>query len=369
MHKEIGRQRLLSQRIAGEKFDAPEQAVAWMGAMQAQDYAQALWAIGLRTKSAAIDEVEQAIEAGQIIRTWPMRGTLHFAAAADVRWMLDLMAPRQLAADGRRLKQLELTTDIINGCRDLFVVALQTNKRLSRGEMMALLEDAGIRTGGQRGYHILWYIAQLGVICLGPMRGKEQTFVLLDEWVANTKEWSREEALREATRRFFSSHSPATAHDFARWSGLTVTDTKSALADEIDGLTSTQIDGVDYWFVEDAPCTVDEHNSAYLLPAFDEYILGYKDRDAVLPAEHAQKIVPGNNGVFQPTIVVDGQVVGTWKRKVQKSKVAVTLMPFVDGVGGKEVGGKEVEEALSASIQAYASFMQSPISITTEHYD
>ncbi len=228
-YRDIGFHRLSNQHIAGEKFEKPEEVVKWMGALQAQDYGQSVWAIGLRTRSGTLADVERAIEDGTIIRTWPMRGTIHFVPPEDARWMLKLSAARMLAADGRRMAQLELTVDILVRCQDLFYHALSGGKRLSRPDLMTLLEDAGISTQHQRGYHILWYCAQNGVICLGPMQGKQQTFELLDEWSPGSRDLPREEALAELARRYFSSHGPATVHDFAWWAGLTVTDARLGL--------------------------------------------------------------------------------------------------------------------------------------------
>src|ERR671916_423600 len=188
---DIARQRLVNQRIEGEKFEKPEEVVRWLGAMQAQDYLQALWAIGLRLRSATVADVERAIADGKILRTWPMRGTLHFVPPEEARWRLKLSASRILARDGRRLEQLGLDRGIMGRCKELFYEALGGNRRLTRPEIMQVLEEAGIGTQNQRGYHILWYLSQEGVICPGPNRGKQQTFVLLDEWVPDSIELSR----------------------------------------------------------------------------------------------------------------------------------------------------------------------------------
>jgi hypothetical protein len=326
---DIARQRLFNQRIEGERFEKPEAVVRWLGAIQAQDYPQALWAIGLRLRSATVADVEKAIAEGKIVRTWPMRGTLHFVPPEDARWMLKLSASRILARDGRRLEQLGLDEGIMERSRELFYEALRGNRRLSRPEMMRLLEEAGISTQGQRGYHILWYLSQAGLICPGPMQDKQQTFVLLDEWVPHSRELSREESLAELARRYFASHGPATVHDFAWWSGLTVTEARSGLEATMPALISESVDGREYWMTSDTPdhAAYDE-SSVHLLPAFDEYLLGYRDRTAVLAQEDASKLVPGGNGVFRPTIVVGGRVVGTWKRKLKKNAIDLMLDPF-----------------------------------------
>ncbi len=354
----IAYQRLASQRISGARFDKPEEVVRWMGAMQAQDYGQALWAIGLRTRGATVADIEQAIADRKIVRTWPMRGTIHFVPAEDAQWMLKLGAARMLAADSRRQEQLELDDAIMERCRELFYDALHGGKRLSRPEMMALLEDAGISTKSQRGYHILWHAAQTGLISMGPMQDKQQTFVLLDEWAPHARELSREEALAELARRYFASHGPATLHDFAWWAGLTVTDARVGLEAAKLGLVSETIDGKAYWLSAGAPeqAAVDT-SCVHLLPGFDEYLLGYKDRGAVLAAEHAPKIIPGNNGVFQPTMVVAGQVAGTWKRTLKKKSMDLTLSPF------RQI--TDLEERATAAVERFSDFIGLPVSSIT----
>ena len=346
--------RLFNQRIAGEKFEKPEEVVRWLGAIQAQDYLQALWAIGLRLQSATVTDIERAILDGKIIRTWPMRGTLHFVPPEDAKWMLQLSASRMLAKDGRRLEQLGLDEEIIEHCKKLFYDALKGNKRLTRPEMMRLLEDAGVSTENGRGYHILWYVSQSGLICLGPMQDKQQTFVLLDEWVPDSRELSREESLAELARRYFASHGPATVHDFAWWAGLTVTEARSGLEAAIPGLTPVRMAGKECW-TTDAPGHIAyDESGAHLLPGFDEYLLGYKDRSAVLPVEDAPRVVPGKNGVFLPTIVVGGRVVGTWKRKLKKDSIDITLSPFTHL--------QDSEERAIEAAEYYSEFVGLPLS-------
>ncbi len=222
--RDIVYRRLANQQIARPKYRTPHEMVAWLGAMQAQDYLGALWAIGLRLANAAEADIEQAIANRTIVRTWPLRGTLHFVAALDIRWMLELLAPRVIASGRRRQQQLELDDKIIGRIRTVFVRALQGGKQLTRDEMYALLESARISSAGQRGYHILWRLAHEGIICCGARKGKQPTFTLLAEWVPNAKSLKRDEALAELTRRYFTGHGPATLQDFVWWSGLRVSD-------------------------------------------------------------------------------------------------------------------------------------------------
>ncbi len=350
--------RLHGQCIASPKAADPAAVVRHLGAMQAQAYGQALWAIGLRTQGATAASIEQAIADRTIVRTWPMRGTIHFVPAADARWMLRLSCARMLARTRRRHEQLELNTDITERCVETLTHALQGGITLRRSEMMAVLENAGISTTGQRGYHLLWYAAQTGLICMGPIQNNEQTFVLLDEWVPGARELSREEALAELAKRYYTGHGPATVHDFAWWAGLTVTEAKSGLEAAKAGLVSEQMKGKEYWWPTESPGDESlNQREVFLLPGFDEYLLGYQDRSAVLAAEDADKIVPGRNGVFLPTIVVRRQVVGTWKREIKRGTVEMTINPFVQPV---DWDGQVIEAA-----HEYGAFHGRPVSVTT----
>ncbi|MEM9951694.1 MAG: winged helix DNA-binding domain-containing protein [Chloroflexota bacterium] len=354
---DIGQHRLTTHRISQNQHESVANVVRWQGAMQAQDYKQSLWAIGARLQSATIDTVEQALADAQIVRTWSQRGTIHYVPAEDTLWMLDLCASRILSGHGRRMKQLNLTEKTMRDCENYLREALADGNALTRSEVFVLLNQKGEATEKQRGYHILWHLAHEGIICMGAMQGKEQTFVLLEDWVTTLRQLSREEALTELVKRYFKSHSPATEADFARWSGLTLTDTRKGIAENADWLSSIDIGDETYWF--DASLEVpSDSDSVYLLAAFDEYLLGYKDRSAVLPDDHANKVVPENNGVFQPIIVVDGQVVGIWKRKLKKKSVDIICIPFTTF--------GDAQEAIVAESEKYATFMGLALKITFE---
>jgi hypothetical protein len=350
--------RLFNLQITGGKLDRPEQVVKQLGALQAQDYHQALWAIGLRARFSTATDIEQTIADRKIILTWPMRGTIHFVPPEDVRWMLKLSASRTLAQDNRRLEQLELNQEIIERCKQIIYDALYGNKRISRPLLMQLLEEAGISTKNQRGYHLLWHMAQTGLICLGPREGKQQTFVLLDEWVPGTKELSIDEALVLLAERYFTGHGPATVHDFAWWAGITLLDARRGVEAVRSRLVSEKANGQEYWWAEHFQAgSTDNEPTVYLLPGFDEYLLGYKDRSAVLRAEYARKIVPGNNGVFMPTIIIEGQVAGTWKRTIKNKGIDIEFnlfMPLEDR-----------EESIIETARRYCGFIGLPLDSTS----
>ena len=350
------RLRMLAQRIAGPKFADPAAAVRHLGAMQAQAYGQSLWAIGLRTQAATVVRIEQAIADREIVRTWPMRGTIHFVPAEDAKWMLRLSAPRMLTRSRRRHEQLGLTEEIFERTKQIMHEALHGGRGLRRSAMMTLLEHSGISTTEQRGYHILWYAAQTGLICMGPMHGKEQTFVLLDEWVPGSRELSRADALAELATRYFSGHGPATVHDFAWWAGLSVTDARAGLEAAKTGLVSEQWNGSQYWMTAgSAVHLADVRDEVYLLPAFDEYLLGYQDRGLMLPADDASKIVPGSNGVFLPIVVMDGQVVGSWKHEVRKGRAELALSAFTNL--------RDRKAGIIEAANSFGAFVGLPISV------
>lgn len=327
-NSDIARLRLHNQHIANSTFEHPADVVAWLGAVQAQDYLGALWAVGLRMRSAVEADIEQALANRTIIRTWPMRGTLHFVAAADIRWMLELLTPRVVANNAQRLiRQFGLDEAVFARSKDLFERALEGGKQLTRNAMYEVLEAGGVSTASQRGLHILGRLAQDGVICFGARAGKQQTFALLDEWAPGAKRMARDEALAEIAKRYFTSHGPATLQDFAWWSGLTTADAKAGLEMAKRFLVQEVSDGQTHWLASSTPAAKDSSPTAYLLPAFDEYTVAYKDRSAVLDPKYTKQANSGN-GIFYPAFVVDGRVVGTWKRAIKKNTVIITPSPF-----------------------------------------
>lgn len=319
---EVALLRLVAQRLAGPAPGSPAHSVAWLGAAQGQDLPGALTSVALRTSGRNRSAVVAALDAGRVVRSWPMRGTLHLVPAVDLRWMLDLAAPRVIAQSARRRAQLGLDDAALSAARDLAGSALAGGRRLGRAEIMALWDDAGLAPAGGRGYHLLFHLALHGVLCFGPLstgrtRGAEQDLVLLEEWVPAPRRLERDEALGEWALRFFRSHGPATAKDFTRWTGLPAADVRTAVAVARPHLASLVVDGVEHLLDPGTPEALDAHRGqargVMLLPGFDEIILGYADRSATLSREHEPLVVPGGNGVFAPTIVVDGRVVGTWR--------------------------------------------------------
>jgi len=344
---DITRHRLRAQHLARPQFDRPADVVAWLGAVQAQDYAGALWALGLRTRAAVEGDIERAIADRAIVRTWPLRGTLHFVAPADVRWMLKYLAPRMVARGARRFRQLELDDRVFGRSTDVVVNALHGGKRLTRDGIYQRLESSRIATGNGRGLHILWKIAHDGVICFGAREGKQHTFVLLDEWVRPGRTLERDEALAELARRYFTSHGPATLRDFGWWSGLAAADARAGLEMARPRLQQETAGGRSYWFAASASPARARAPMAFLLPVYDEYTVAYQDRSAVLAVKQASK---AGNGIFSPPIIVDGQIVGTWTRVRKKDTAVIETRPFA------KLGDTGMR-AIAAAAERYRRFL------------
>lgn len=329
LHPAIAHQRLHNQHIATASFEKPADVVQWMGAVQAQEYLGALWAVGLRTRQASAVDVEQAMADGVIIRTHPMRDTWHFVAAEDIHWLLTLMAPGRIARNAPWYRRLELDNATIAASHTAFRKTLQGGKSLTRRELTAALEQAGISTRELRLTFLLARAEIEGVICSGPRRGKQFTYRLLDELVPVYKPLQRDEALAELARRYFTSHGPATLQDFVWWSGLKVADARAGLETVKSHFTHEIIDGQTYWFSPSTPPAQDLAERAYLLPSYDEYTVSYKDRSAVFDTAHTSKLGSRANILFNHIIVLNGRVVGLWAREMQKDTVVITPKLFI----------------------------------------
>jgi hypothetical protein len=331
--KDIGPLRLAAQRLVGEREKTAPDAVRRLLAVQAQDLPGALTSVALRTSSGSRDDVAAALDAGRVVRSWPMRGTLHLVAPEDLPWMLDVLGNRMLAGVAKRWANLELDEKQAERARECVLAALQDTDRASRTQLLAAMADGGVVTTGQRGYHLLWYLSQTGTLCLGPTDGDgDQLYVRLDQWIPEPRRLDPEQAHAELALRFFTGHGPATVQDLVRWSATTARAVRAGLAEVRDRLEAVTVDATEYLMDPETPDRLAaaraEADGVLLLPGFDEFVLGYGDRTAVLPAEHADRIVPGRNGMFRPTVVHRGQVVGTWKWTGRGAKRAVEAEPF-----------------------------------------
>jgi Winged helix DNA-binding domain len=327
--REVALLRLVAQRLAGPASATPGDAVRGMLALQGQDWPGVRLSVALRTAGGTRDAVLAAVQDGELVRTWPFRGTLHLVAAEDVRWLLDLTAPRGLVTIGPRLRALGLDEATLERARGLVTGALAGGGRLRRDALLALLREGGLDTADQRGAHVVIHLCLTGVLCLGPVDGAHQQFVLMDEWVAPGRSREREEALGELALRYFASHGPASAEDLARWTGLLKGDVRTAVALARPQLEPIAVDGVEQLMDPGTPerlaASRAQAAGVHLLPGFDELLLGYRDRSATLDEALAAQVVPGSNGMFMATVVRGGRVVGLWRRG---KGAAVDVMPL-----------------------------------------
>lgn len=330
-----------------------------MGALQAQDHGQSLWAVASRMRHPSIAAVEEAAAAGRILRTWPMRGTIHWVPAVDAHWMVALSADRMATTAATRRRQLGISEDMLARAGALAVAALGGGGEWSRPAVLAMWSDVGIPVDAQRGYHLLWNLALQRVLAIGPMTGRQQTFVLLDTYVPAAERATPADPGAELARRYLRSHHPCTARDFAWWCGGTLTEARrrltaaGAVADDPGTgdpglLTVPPGDGAPAGL---PPAGVE------LLAGFDEFLLGYQDRTSVLPAAFAARVVPGNNGIFLPCVVADGTVVGTWKRTVGRQRVDIDVTPFT----GR---GPSLEDLTAAARRYAAAVDRAEVAVT-----
>ncbi len=353
-HAAIARLRLQNQRIAGTEFAQPDAVVRWLGAVQAQEYTGAIWAVGQRMRGATAAALDQALADGTILRTHVMRPTWHFVTPADIRWLLALTAPRVKAATASTDRKLALDAAAIARSNAVLARAVAGGAQLTRSELAAALHHEGIATDTQRLTHIILHAELDGVLCSGARRGKQFTYALLDERVPPVAPLARDEALAELTRRYFTSHGPATAHDFVWWSGLTMADAKAGIAMVQSAFTHEVIDNRTYWFAPSPPITDEGAPIAYLLPNFDEFTVGYTDRAAALVAPLPETLAWQGNILFFHTVVIDGRVVGTWKRSFKKDAAYIDVSPFAPL-------GQPEAEALAVAAARYGRFVDLPV--------
>jgi DNA glycosylase AlkZ-like len=324
MNAGIARRRLLNQCITRPCQRRASDVVAWLGAVQAQEYEAAKWALGLRMRDGAADgEIQRAFDEGRILRTHVLRPTWHFVTPADIRWLLELTASRVYRAMSPSFRREELDTRaLVRGTR-AFERALRDGQHMTRGE---LAERAGLAMAGERLGLLAMYAELEGVICSGPRRGKQMTYALLAERAPGAKRLSRDEALAELCRRYFRSHGPATVRDFVWWSGLTGADARRGL--EMNRARREELDGQIYWTVGPTPASPARMDLVQLLPIYDEYVIAYLDRQAVPHGPPVLTSASRGPVTFQHAVVIAGQIAGTWRpsRKSRAVSVEVTAL-------------------------------------------
>ncbi len=327
MHlQDIAKYRMVNQQLSGTHLTTPQDMVRYFGAMQAQDYAMAKWALGLRL-SVSEKVVEHAFAQGDIIRTHLLRPTWHFVAPDDIRWMLSLTAPRIRKLNASLCRKYALDASLLNRCNAIFEKSLMDHHYLTRSELVLALNRQGIDTSELRTNLMIMNAELEGLICSGPRRGKQFTYALLEERVPPTPALTESEALAALAIRYFTSHGPATQYDFAWWSGLTYTQARQALALTASHWQTMTVDDHTYWYSPSLSTENTDPEKVLFLPVFDEFMVSYKDRSASLDSFMAQETMTGN-GIFKPIVVIGGKVVGLWERTFKKDKVHIEVKYF-----------------------------------------
>ncbi len=352
----ITQTRLSNQQISSGRLADPVEVVRWLGAVQAQDFSGAKWALGLRLNEATDASIDDAFNQGRVLRTHVLRPTWHFVAPEDIRWMLELSAPRVNVAAGSLYRRLQLDDEVFRHSNAVIEDTLTDHEFLSRSDMADALRVNGLVNDNLDLATLLMRAELDGVICSGPRIGKQFTYSLLEKRVPRSRALDRDESLFELTRRYFTSHGPATARDFAWWSGLTTRDARRGIDMARSEFDRMQVDEIEYWLARGTQTSVFETRSVHLLPNYDEYIVGYRDRDAYWHESHDGAFISRGNPLFNNTVVVDGRIVGTWTRTVKKSSVDLNLSLFT-------TPDDETSTALTASIERYERFLELPLRI------
>jgi hypothetical protein len=343
-------QRLKNQHLITSAFKDPVDVVRSLVAMQAQDYSGAKWAIGQRMRRSSDDQVEKAFTDGRILRLHLMRPTWHFVAPEDIRWLVNLTAPRVKATHSYYFKKSQLDDATIKRTNKILTKALRDGKQLTRDELRPVVKRAGVEPGESERFGRIMFRAELdGFVCSGARKGNQFTYALLEERVPTSRSLERDEALAELAQRYFATRGPATANDFAWWSGLTVTDVKRGISACGPSLKSEVVDNKTYWLSEKtAQLKSKVAEMSHLLSPYDEYFISYKDRSAAMHPHFTE----GSSAqlVFDAPLLVDGFCVGGWKRMLKGEEVTIQASPLV---ALKKTERISVEQAA----QSYAKFL------------
>jgi hypothetical protein len=356
--EEILQLRMQNQQLLTKNHDRPDEVVGALAAVQAQDFLSAKYAIGVRLENQTDADIETAIRERTIVRTWLMRGTLQLVAAEDIRWLLSVFGPRVLQMCASRYKRLELNEQVLAKCHAIFREVLHGGVQLTREALAEALAKEGIDTSGadHRLAHIFQHASYHQLICAGSRQGNQYTFTLLDDHVPASRIMDPDEALGELAKRYFTTRGPATLKDFMWWTGLSATTLKKGIERAGKALDPVEIAGETHWLASGGAQMLKSVDQTLLLPAFDEYVLAYRNRSAVLDPEYNARVIT-KNGLFNPVVVQHGKVTATWKRTIKKSHVELEFFPF------RKFTSKNIE-SLEPTVEAYGKFLEKPVKIS-----
>jgi hypothetical protein len=345
--------RLRNQRVSQSSLRTAQEVVAWLGAVQAQDFTGAKWGLGLRGKRLAESAVDREYDDGRILRTHILRPTWHFVAPADLRWLLSVSGSRVHAVNAHYYRKTGAQPLIARG-RKIIERALEGGMALTRNELAARLTRGGIAAPGMQLAYLVMHAELDGVICSGPRRGKQFTYMLLDERVPAAGPVDRDEAVAMLARRYFTSRGPATVQDFVWWSGMTARDTSAALEAIKPSIVRETIGSGTYYLAPSAKPAAREADTVDLLPIYDEYLMSYKDRGALVePLRPGEARKHDDYGHF---LMVDGKLAGTWRRNKHKAGIEVAVSPYRPLTRAQT-------ESLEATARQLQSFLARPVTL------
>jgi hypothetical protein len=351
---EIARLRAINQQFAGTKFKSAQTILEWFGAMQGQEYAQTKWGLGLRLQDLRDADIESNFTSGKILRTHLLRPTWHFVSSKDIRWLLTLTAPRVHQANAYMYRQLELDNRVFNKCHAILGNILQGGNQLTRNEINKEFHNQNIIAAGHRLSYIMMHAELEGLICSGARKRNQFTYALLEERVKHKRTLKPEEALRELTERYFKSRGPATIKDFATWSGLTVTDCKKGIGMITTSLEKVIVEKNEYYFYQSDSSNDNQVQNIHLLPIYDEFIMGYQDRDAFF--QHKDITKKSLKLSYDNMVMMDGQIIGTWRRVVKSDSLIVSFQ-FLQSLS------KSQSKLLERAVHHLAEFIGMPVAV------
>lgn len=319
--------RLYNHLLLTHEIKEPHGIVSWMGAMQSQALDMAKWAIGSRLENRNIKDIDEALNTGKVIRTHILRPTWHFVSAEDIHWIHDLSSPRLKPIYRSYAKGSGADESLIFRAVPMVEKILEGGKHLTKQEIGTALVEHDLQLDDRTLQLTISYAETEGILVNGRQKGNKQTFTLLEEWVPRQKTITKEEALECLARRFFTSHGPATIHDFIWWSGLTITQCRQAIEMIKADFICETINGRDFWMRNDTKTPPADKDYAFLLAPFDEFVVSYKDRSEIIEDHHYSKVMT-KNGLFSPTIILNGEIIGSWKKIVQKKSPRIELSFF-----------------------------------------
>ena len=353
----IAKHRLQNQRLVGARFSTPEAVVRWLGAVQAQDYHGAKWALALRTRGTADAAVERAFNEGAILRLHAMRPTWHFVAPEDLRWMLALTSPRVHIVNAHMYRKLELDEALFRRVAGVFTAALQGGRTLTRKELADILEREGVPARGQRLAYVVMQAELSALLCSGPLRGKQHTYALVDERIPVAPSLTHDEALAALARRYFTSHGPASVRDFAWWSGLTISDARLGVELVRPDLQRVNLDGHTYWT---GTCTGSAETTdpiVHLVPNYDEHVVAYKDHSHTIDPAAREALRIRTDGPLNVHLVMrNGLIVGGWRRTLEKGRCVVKVDMLMELRPAEQA-------ALEQAAADYGTFLGLPVEL------